>query len=82
VRDAIFLKLTPGRGSLKHPKGGKLSSRYIGPFLITGLTSTNNVFHVSQLKKYNPNPENVLNNELLQLYSNLSFVEKPMKILE
>jgi hypothetical protein len=40
------------------------------------------VFHVSQLKKYNPDSEHVLNEEPLQLQSNLSYVEKPVKVIE
>jgi hypothetical protein len=34
VGDAVFLRLTHSRGSLKYPKGGKLSPRYIGLFSI------------------------------------------------
>jgi hypothetical protein len=96
VGDAIFLRLTPSRGSLRHPKGEKLSPRFIGPFLILeqisavayrldlldGLTGIHDVFHVSQLKKYNPDPEHVLNEEPLQLLPNLSYVKRPKEILE
>jgi hypothetical protein len=32
VGDAVFLRLTPSGGSLKHPKNGKLSLRYKRPF--------------------------------------------------
>jgi hypothetical protein len=94
--DVVFLRLTQSRGSLKHPKGGKLSLRYVGPFPIlervgavayrlklpNGLIGIHDVFHVSQLKKYYPDPEYILNDELLQLMPNLSYVEKPRKILE
>jgi hypothetical protein len=47
-----------------------------------GLIGIHNVFHVSQLKKYNPNPNHVFNEEPLQLLPNLSYTEKPKEILE
>jgi hypothetical protein len=96
VRDVVFLRLTPSRGSLKHPKDGKLSLRYVGPFQILervgavafhlelpdGLIGIHNVFHISQLKKYNPNPEHMLNEESLQLLPNLSYIEKLKEIFK
>jgi hypothetical protein len=79
VGDAVFLRFTPSRESLKHHKGGKLSPRIIGPLLILErigaiayrldlldeLTGIQDVYHVLQLKKYNPNPEHMLNEEPL-----------------
>jgi hypothetical protein len=96
VGERVFLKLTPSRGILRHPKGGKLSPRYLGPFPILerigpvayrldlpdGLIGIHDVFHVSQLKKYRPDAEHVLNEEPLLLQPNLSYVEKPVKIIE
>jgi hypothetical protein len=52
------------------------------PDLPDGLTGIHDVFHVSQLKKYHPNAEHVLNEEPLELRPNLSYVEKPVRILE
>jgi hypothetical protein len=46
------------------------------------LTGIHDVFHISQLKKYNLDLGHVLNDECLQLHLNLSYVEKPRKILE
>jgi hypothetical protein len=47
-----------------------------------GLTGIHDVFHISQLKKYNPDLEHVLNEEPLQLQPNLSHIEKPVKVIE
>jgi hypothetical protein len=96
VGDIVFLKLTPSRGIFRHPKGGKLSPRYLGPFPIfervgpvayrlelpNGLTGIHHVFHISQLKKYNPDSEHVLNNEPLHLQTNFSHLDKLVKIIE
>jgi hypothetical protein len=40
------------------------------------------MFHVSQLKKYCPDAEHLLNEKPLELQPNLSYEEKPVKILE
>jgi hypothetical protein len=47
-----------------------------------GLTRIHDVFQVSQLKKYNPDPEHVLNEEPLHLLLNLSYTKKPKEVLE
>jgi hypothetical protein len=79
-----------------HPRRGKLSPRYLGPFPIMervrlvaykldlpkGLTRIHDAFHISQLKKYNLDPEYVLNEEPLQCQQDLSYMEKPVKIIE
>jgi hypothetical protein len=90
----VFLKLTLSRWILRHPRGGKLSPRYLGPFsildrvgpityrLFDGLTGIHDVYHIAQLKKYNPDVEHVLNKELLQLELNLSYAEELVKVLE
>jgi hypothetical protein len=96
VGELVFLKLSPSRGILRLSRGGKLSPRYLGPFPIferigpvaykldlpDGRTGIQNVFHVSQLKKYNPNAEHILNEEPLELQPDLPYVEKPVRILE
>jgi hypothetical protein len=96
VGDPVFLKLTPSRGILRYPRGGKLNPRYLGPFPILervglvvyrldlpdGLTEIHDIFHILQLKKYNLDTERVFNEEPLQLESNLSYVEKSIKVIE
>jgi hypothetical protein len=63
--DYVYLKVSPLRGMRRFKVKGKLSPRYIGPFLIfrrvgemayqlelpATLSDVRNVFHVSQLKK-------------------------------
>ena len=72
--DHVFLKVMPKKGVIRFGKGGKLSPRYIGPFevlerlgtvvyrlaLPPSLSSIHEVFHVSMLRKYTPNPTHIV----------------------
>ena len=74
VGDQVFLKVMPKRGIVRFGKQGKLASRYIGPFevlervgtvayrlaLSPSLSGVHEVFHVSMLQKYIPNPAHVV----------------------
>ena len=74
MSDHVFLKMMPKRGVVKFDKRGKLSPRYIGPFevlkrvgivayrlaLPPTLSSVHVAFHVSILRKYTPDPTNVV----------------------
>jgi hypothetical protein len=96
IGDRVFLETTPRRGILRYPRRGRLSPRYLGPFLILErvgsiayrldlpdrLTGIHDVFHISQLKKYNPDAEHVPDKEPLKLKLNLSYVEKLVKVIE
>jgi hypothetical protein len=96
VGERVFLKLTPSKGILRHPRGEKLSPRYLRPFPILervglftyrldlpdGLTRIHDMFHVSQLKKYRPDADHVLNKEPLLLQPYLSYMEKLVRIIE
>jgi hypothetical protein len=50
--------------------------------ILDGLIRIHSVFHILQLKKYNPDSKHVLNEEPQQLQPNLSYVEKLVKIIE
>jgi hypothetical protein len=77
-------------------KKGKLSPRYVGPFLVTeviglvayrvelpsNLADVHDVFHVSTLQKYVHDPLHVIDFEPLQVQANLKYEEKPVKILD
>jgi hypothetical protein len=75
---------------------GKLSPRYIGPFKILSqnqsvafelelpakLKKVHDVFHVSQLRKCLKAPEDSVTHDDLDLQVDLTYEEKPIKILE
>ena len=74
VGDHVFLKVIPKRGVVKFGKRGKLSPRFIGHFEILervgtvaywlalppSVSGVHEVFHVSMLRKYTPNPARVV----------------------
>ena len=71
----VFLKVMLKRGVIRFSKRGKLSPRYIRLFevlervgivayrlaLLPSLSSVHDVFHVSMLRKYTPDPTHVVN---------------------
>ncbi|KAF5451789.1 hypothetical protein F2P56_026861 [Juglans regia] len=81
---------------MRFGKKGKLSPRYVGPFEILdrigpvaykvalppALSGVHDVFHVSMLRKYIPDPTHVIDYEPLQLQENLTYTEEPMRIIE
>jgi hypothetical protein len=95
VGDMVYLRVSPTRGIKRFGVKGKLSPRYIGPFKIlsqkgtvayelelpTQLFQVHNVFHVSQLRKCLKVPEEPLIYTDLELKSDLTYEEKPTKIL-
>ncbi|KAL5569900.1 hypothetical protein UlMin_026475 [Ulmus minor] len=96
VGDSVFLKVAPMKGVMLFGKKGKLSPRYIGPFEILErigkvayrlalppeLSLVHNVFHVSMLQKYVPDPSHVLENEPIEVYEDLTYEEQPVQILD
>ena len=73
IGDKVFLRVKPKRSSLRMGKCRKLSFRYYGPFEILRRMGehsyklalpphlhVHDVFHVSLLKKYVPNPKHIL----------------------
>ena len=92
----MFLKVLPRKGLIRQGKWGKLGPRYIGPFevlerigqlayrlqLPENLGGMHDVFYVSRLRKYNPDPQHVLSVEEMDVQEDLTFTEKPVKILD
>ena len=83
----IFLEVTLWKGVIQFQKRGKLNPRYIGSFKILekiGLVAyhlelppkldrIHNVFHVSMLRKYVPDPSDMLEAPPIELNEDLSF---------
>ena len=75
--DHVFLKIIPTTGIGRVMRVRKLNPRYLGPFQILkqigmlayqislppNLSNLHNVFHVSQLRKYQSDPYHVLEPE-------------------
>ena len=74
VGDHVFLKVMPKRGVVMFDKRGKLSPRFIRPFEILervgtvayrlalplSMSGVHEVFHVSMLRRYTPDPAHVV----------------------
>ena len=74
VGNHVFLKVMPKRGVVRFGKCGKLSPRFIGPFEILerigtvtyrlvlppNMSGVHEVFHISILRKYTPDPAHVV----------------------
>ena len=84
------------RGVVRFDKRGKLSPRYIEPFEILkrvgivayrlelppSLSGVHEVFHVSMLRKYTPDPAHVVDWGELVIDTNGTFEEGPMRIVD
>ena len=96
VGDQVFLKVMPKRGVVRFSKRGKMSSRYIGLFeilerlgtaayrltLSSSLSGVHEVFHVSMLRKYNPDPTHVVDWSELIVDIDGTFEEGPVLIMD
>ena len=96
VGDHVFLKISPRRGLMRFGKSGKLSPRFIGPFEILErigevayrlalppqLSGVHDVFHVSMLRKYEPDPSHVLDWTDLEVDEDASYEERPVRVLD
>ena len=96
VGDHVYLRVSPTKGVQWFGLKGKLAPRYIGPFetlevcgpvayrirLPSRLAAIHDVFHISQLKKCVRVSEEVVEQQDMEIESNLPYVEHPMKILD
>ena len=86
----------PKRGVIRLGKRGKVSPRYIGPFEVLErvgavayrlalppcLSSVDEVFHVSMLRKYTPDPTHIVNWGELVVDVDGTFDEGPVRIMD
>ena len=86
----------PKRGVIRFGKRGKLSPRFIGPFEILerigivvyrlalppSMLGVHEVFHVSMLRKYTPDPAHVVDWGQIEVDTDGTFEERPVCILD
>ena len=96
VGDHVFLKVMPKRGVVRFDKRGKLSPRFIGPFEILerigivgyrlalppSMSGVHEVFHVSMLLKYTPDPAHVVDWGQIEVDTDGTFEERLVCILD
>jgi hypothetical protein len=96
VGDFVYLKVSPVRGTRRFKVKGKLAPRYVVPFKIVDrrgevayqlelppqLSDVHDVFHVSQLTKCLRVLEEQLPMRELDLGRDLTYSERPVKILD
>ena len=96
VGDHVSLKVNPKRGVVRFGKRGKLSPRFIGPFEILerigtvayrlalppSMSCVHEVFHVSMLRKYTPDPAHVVDWGKIEVDTDGTFEEGPVCIVD
>ena len=96
VGDHVFLKVMPKRGVVWFGKRGELSPRFIEPFEILeridtvtyrlalppSMSGVHQVFHVSMLRKYTPNPDHVVDWGQIEVDMDGTFEEGPACIVD
>jgi len=90
----MYSWVIPTKGVRRVIKSRKLSPKFVGPYQILRkvgsvtyeialppeLANLHNVFHVSQLRKWIPDPSHVLEMYNVQIKDNLFFEAKPIRI--
>ena len=96
VGDHVFLKVMPKRGVVRFGKRGKLSPRLIRPFEILervgtvayrlalppSMSGVHEVFHVSMLRRYTPDPVHVVDWGEIKVDTDGTFEEGPVCIMD
>ena len=86
----------PKRGVVRFGKRGKLSPRFIGPFeilerigavtyqlaLSASMSGVNEVFHISMLRKYTPDPAHVVDWGQIEVDTDGTFEERLVCIVD
>jgi hypothetical protein len=97
VGDFVYLKVSPTKGVQRFGVQGKLAPRYIGSYEVIEVcgpvayciqlperfSAVHNVFHVTQLKKGMPVPENeVITEANAWIEPDFSLIEHPLRVLD
>ena len=96
VSDHVSLKVIPKRGVVRFGKHEKLSPRFIGPFeileriftvayrlaLTPSMLGVHEVFHVSILRKYTPDPAHEVDWGQIEIDTDGAFEEGPVCIVD
>ena len=95
VGDHVSVKVIPKREVVRFGKRGKLSPRFIGPFemlerigtvayrlaLSPSMSGVHEVFHVSMLRKYTPDPAHVVDWGQIEIDTDGTFEEGPVRLV-
>ncbi|XP_077237181.1 uncharacterized protein LOC143878846 [Tasmannia lanceolata] len=96
IGDKVLFKVSPTKGVMRFGVRGKLSPRFVGPYVILekigkvayrlalppSLSGVHNVFYVSMLRKYISDPNHVIELEPLNVREDLSFEEQHVRIVD
>jgi hypothetical protein len=96
VGEKVMLKVSPWKGVVRFGKKGKLSPRYVGPFVIIErvgevaykldlpeeLRGVHSTFHVSNLRKCLADAAMAIPLENLKVDDKLTYVEEPVAIVD
>ena len=96
VGNHVFLKVMPKRGVVRFGKNDKLSLRFIGPFEILervgtvayrlalppSMSGVHEVFHISMLRRYTPDPAHVVHWGEIEVDMDGTFDEGPVCIMD
>ena len=89
VGDHVFLKVMPKRGVIRFGKREKLSPRFMGLGTVAyrlalppSMSCVHEVFHVSRLRKYTPDPAHVVDWGQIEIDTDETFEEGPVCIVD
>ncbi|XP_050222467.1 uncharacterized protein LOC126672555 [Mercurialis annua] len=96
VGDYVFLRVSPMKGVVRFGIKGKLSPRFVGPYVITkrvgavsyrlalplDMSLVHPVIHVSMLQKCVSDPSHVIVPQNVEIDQELSYEEQPIEIVD
>ena len=94
--DFMFLKVSPKKGIVRFGKKGKLAPRFVGPFKVVQrigevayrlalplqLSLVHDIFHVSMLRKYHPEPCHVIQWQEVEVVEDTTYEERSIMLLD